>query len=875
MTVRDLTLRLRALISPRRVERELDEELAFHIDRETQKLVDEGMPLEEARVRARARFGSVTVAADACRDARGTQAVDTTLRDVLYAFRSFRRAPLAAVTIVGTVALGLGLVAVVFSFFNAFLFREDAVRDPHELFTVERMAHAGAGERISFTRPEFEALRREIAPFSDAFATVRGLGTRIEGKRTNGALVSGNFFEMLGVRAMRGRTFTAADEQSGRLVVVLSSRGWRKLFAGSPGIVGRSIAVNGVPAEVIGIMPDDFRGLSLGPPDYWAPLALGGQIRKTHAGRENEIAVDVVARLRPGTTRDAALAALTAWGAPAHFRMRPRRGTLQEDTGEALLVFSPLFFAFGLILLIGCANVANLLLARGLARQREIGIRLSLGASRRRVVRQLLTESLLLAFAAAACGLLLSRVLLDIVLRVIVATMPPEIAESINVSAPPADWRVVMFVVAGAILSTLVFGLLPALQATRLELVRTMRGEITRDARPGRAKNLLVGVQVTASALLLISAAVFLRSALTLSAQSPAVRTSDTLMVDVDNEALRGQMLDALRSHPSVSTVGASAPQALGMPWSTSAEAPASAARSGVGYKYVSPEYFDVLGIDLLRGRTFTPDEAGGQAGVVVISETGARRLWPGRDAVGETIRLERMRAPGRADPSDSPGPPRTFTVIGIVRDVRSALASADMTDALVYVPITTLTPGAALTLRVHGDPGVVRGAIVERLTEVDPALGEVMTVRTMAGLEAYVMRLLFWGTVALATLALTLTLSGLFGVLSYLVEQRAREIGVRMALGATTRDVARLVLGQLTRPLLVGLAAGAALALAVATVLLTTGAAEELGGVVRLFDPVAYAASMTCIIVACVLAASVPALRAARIDPIAVLRRD
>ena len=263
-------------------------------------------------------------------------------------------------------------------------------------------------------------------------------------------------------------------------------------------------------------MPEDFRGLDVVTPDYWAPLALAGQFRRAQAGREDEIPVEVVGRLKPGMSPQAATAGLTVWtigradpatarGRTASARLTPSQGTYSADVFQALKVFAPMFFAFGLILLIGCANVANLLLARGVSRQKEMGIRLSLGASRRRIIRQLLTESLLLALASAAAGFAVSRLMLAAAFYAVNTTMPPEIAEQVTLAAPPADWRVLLFLLSGALVSTIVFGLTPALQATRLELVRTMRGELTRDARPGRARHALIAAQVGASALLLIS----------------------------------------------------------------------------------------------------------------------------------------------------------------------------------------------------------------------------------------------------------------------------------------------------------------------------------------------------------------------------------
>ena len=894
MSFRDLLLRVRALVAPRRVERELDEELAFHIERETQKQIADGLSPADARTKTLARFGSVALAADQCRDARGTAIVDALARDILYALRMFRRAPLTALTIVATVALGLGLITVVFTVYNTFFLRVDAVRNPGELFAVDRPTRPGASSWVPFTRPEYEALRRETGVFTDVFAMLRGVGTRIDGRPVRGTLVSGHSFHVLGVNATLGRTLTPADDErfAGRPVIVLSHRGWNKLFAGDPTVIGRSLLVNGMSYEVVGVMPQDFRGLAVGPPDYWAPLALAGQFRKAYAGREDEIPLDVVGRLKPGMSPEMATAGLTVWaagrtdlktvaGRPVYIRLKPNWGTLSADVVDSLMIFSPIFFAFGLILMIGCANVANLLLARGVSRQREIGIRLSLGASRGRIIRQLLTESLLLALASAACGFGVSRLFLEGALYSAATTMPPEIAEQVNFAPPPADWRVLVFLVAGAIVSTVVFGLVPALQGTRLELVRTMRGEVTRDARPARARHALIAAQVGASALLLICAAVFLRSALASATANPGLRTSDTVLVPITNEPLRAALLQEVTAHPSVATVAASSPDVMGQFRAAMVEALANqsaetSSSAPVAYQFVSPEYFSVLGIDVVRGRGFTAAERTSEVGVVVVSERTAHRLWPNRDAVGQVVRLQTDQPPNPQRPAAPRPPSRTYTVVGVVRDVGAGSGIfANFSDAGLYLPIGPESPGTSLTLRVHGDPEQARQALLERLTGIDPALGAIRTLRTLAGMQAYLLRIAFWVTVVLGGLALVLTLSGLFSVLSYVVEQRTQEIGVRMALGATTRNVAGLVLSQSLRPVGLGIVAGGGLAAALAIVLMSTPAASQIGDIVHVFDPVAYAASLLVILTACVLAASVPAWKAARIDPIATLRRD
>ena len=769
-----------------------------------------------------------------------------------------------------------------FAVYNVFVLRVDAVRSPGELFAVrlERWTGPGTDEDVRLTRPTYDAMRLETSVFTDVFAMRDfGAGPRIEGRSTRSALVTGNFFHVLGVQAELGRALLPGDDEpfAGRPVIVLSHEGWTKLFAGDRTVIGRSVALDGLPHEIVGVMPDGFRGLGLTPPDYWAPLALAAQFSTDTPGRADEIAVEIIGRLKPGTSREAATAALEAWASrrteltslparPIRASLLSRQGTLSDGYGSlegslyALFVFSPIFFAFGLILMIGCANVANLLLARGVSRQREIGIRLSLGASRRRIVRQLLTESLLLALAAAACGFAVSQLFLDGALYAVMTTMPPEMVQFVsllNLAAPVADWRQVLFLVAGALASTAFFGLAPALQATRLELVPTMRGEVTRDARPRRARHALIVVQVGASALLLICAVIFLRGALAAATQDPGVRTSDTLRVSIETEARRAAILQDLRTHPLVAMMAAASPSTPAVIETFNG----GLGRMPVDQTAVSSEYFDVLGIDVVSGRVFTQAERTADAAVAVVSETIARLLWPNGDGVGQVVRLSAEARGAEAE--------RTLTIIGIVRDPGRASGTSNP----VYLPTVAESPRTWLYLRVRGNPAQVRLALLDRLTGLDPAFG-IMTLRSMTGMQAYVLQIGFWVTVVLGGLALVLTVSGLFSVLSYVVEQQAKEIGVRMALGAATKNVVWLVLSQSLRPVGFGLVAGGGLAAALAIVLMATSG-SEISVWVDVFDPVAYAASLLVIVTSCALAVSVPALRAARIDPIATLRKD
>ena len=815
---------------------------------------------------------------------RGTAFLDNTVRDVFYAVRGFKRAPLVALIVVGTVALGLGLVTVAFTLLNMFLFRVDQVPDVHEMYAVERPRTSDV-EPPPFTRAQFDALHRETNVFTDVFAQVPDVDSRVDGRMISGTFVTGNFFQVLGVHAAVGRGLTPADDapSAEHPIAVLSNRGWDRLFARDPAVLGRRLLMNRVSFEIVGVMPDGFRGLAAGAPDdYWAPISVLGDVRPMHRGREATVGVDIIGRLKPGMSPQTALAALAVWdarqssdtpiaGQRPKITIVPKRGTVDQPR-EAVIITAPLFFAFGLILLIGCANVANLLLARGVARQREIGIRLSLGATRRRVVGQLLTESLLLALIAAAAGFAISRLVLEAILNAMVTSMPPDIGD-IRLLVPDVDWRVLLFLLLGAGVSTIAFALVPALQSTRVEPLRTMRGEVFGDARPGRARNVLIGLQVAASALLLISAAVFLRSALTATIDDPGMRISDTVIIPIVNEQNRTAVLQALTTDPIVVDVAASWPTGVDGPASPSALAETNDTKATVAYKFVSPEYFSVLDIPILRGRAFAPAERAPNLSLAIVSETTARALWPTADAIGQVIRVD---PDARAEPTRVNEPrleSRTFTVIGVARDV-AGFRIAPFEKAVVYVPTSAAMPHTSLVARVHGDPELARQTLLNKLTTIDTDT-RVGTMLWVTRMETYFLQLGFWFTVVLGGLALMLTLSGLFGVLSYLVEQRAREIGVRMALGATMQDVAWLVVWQSIRPVAFGLLIGGCSAAGLAALLLATPAAAGIGEIVHVFDPLAYAASLFIIIAACLMAASIPATRAARLDPTLTLRQE
>jgi predicted permease len=891
MTLRDWHLRARALFRPRRVEQDLNDELAFHLERETRKLMDEeGLPPAEARRRAQARFGSTTLAADRCRDERGTAIIENTIRDVQYALRSVAKAPLTAFTIVATVAIGLGVVAALFTILNTLLFRVDNVPDVSQMYELQVPPRAD-GDQAPLTRPVFEAMRAETSVFIDAYAAIPEIDLRVEGRMMGVTLVTGNFFDVVRINPAMGRALTPADDAraGGNPVIVLSHKGWDRHFKRDPNVIGRTLLVHDAPFEVVGVTPEGFRGLEVNAPDFWAPLSLLSAFQPQYRGRDNDVDLNIIGRLRPELSMASARAQLAAWysnRAPQQADRRAviidltaQRGTMPQPT-EALVLFTPLFAAFGLILLIGCANVANLLLARGVARQREIGIRLSLGASRKRIVRQLMTESVLLALVAAAGGYVISRLALEGAVYWAWQRMPLDLGD-INLGVPAADWRVALFLVVAAMGATGLFALMPALQATRIDPVRTLRGELVRDARPGRARNVLIGVQVFASALLLICAAIFLRSAVAASRFNPGLRTVDTVLIDIDNEPRRAAMVQALAGASTITAYAAVRPQLLA-PLRV-AFADAGAGKTSVVFKAVSAAYFDVLGIPIVRGRAFTDFERDHDP-VVIVSESVARTLWPNGSGVGESFRLEPDVAVRKGAGFLTINPdaavdqalmqPRTVTVVGVARDV-PGFRITDVKEAGVFLPTSLEVAKTSVIARVQGPPNLARETLLDRLTNVDPNMGNIITMQTVAQLETLLLQMAFWVSVILGGLALLLTVSGLFSVLSYLVEQRTREIGVRMALGASSQKVTQLMLAQTTRPVMYGLIGGAGLAAALAAAVIATPVGAYISQIVHVTDPVAYASSLLVVVVACLLAAWIPAARAVKVDPMRTLRQE
>ena len=875
---RDWWLRGRAVVRRERMERELEEELEFHLAMQTRKNLSTGLSAAEAERRARLAFGNETRAKEQCRDARGVAFLESLWQDVRYALRGFGRAPVFAVTVVATIALGLGFNTTFFTVFNAYVLRPFAVHDPYSLYAFAWTGHDGRGLPMSWS--DYREFSQSDSSFSETFAS-QGLQVRLDGQILFGQLMTGNYFEMLGVGAARGRTLLREDSAApgGAPVMVLSYAAWRDKFGGNPSIVGKKLLVHGYPLEVIGVAREGFDGLEDSPRDFWAPLTMSAALQDGADlfGPSKPERLWVGGRLRAGVNPRQAQAAISTWARNATADRPDSRkagGAVLQSlatsiplTPRVLAVFSPIIVAFGLVLITACANVANMMLARAMARQREIGVRLSLGATRGRLIRQLLVESMLLALPSAGAAFGVAQASIELGKRLLFSTLPPEFAGFIRLTPLPPDARVFGFMLIAAVLCAIAFGLAPAVQATRSNVVQAARGDFTGDHRPARLRNALVIAQVTASVVLLITTGVLLRTAARTQKLDTGLRTRDTLELEI-REKSRPRVLADLKTEPLVETIAAVGNPPMNGQLPTAPVTTAGAAlATRVSYNFVSPEYFAVFDLATLRGRPFTADEGRAGAPVAVISQATAQRLWPGQDPIGQSLRVD---SGARAGSTSRLARFPVVRVIGIVPDVVSGFIGFGKDATCVYFPTAIEAPASALILRVHGDPETARRKLDADLAAADPsAVEQIHKMQEFLSIETYPFQVAYWVSAAIGGLALLLTLSGVYGVLSYVVSQRAKEIGIRMALGASAWSVTGLVMRQCLRLAAAGIALGTALTLGAARVF------ASLMVLMKTYDGAAYACGILVVLAACLIAAWAPSRRASHIDPLRTLRCD
>jgi predicted permease len=797
------------------------------------------------------------------------------VHDVRYAWRNLRRSPTFLATTVITLAVGLGLVTVAFSVFNAYVLRPYAVRDPYSLHRIGWTSPDSGGRR--FLWRDYVAARDRHDLFTAAIAEhTRFMSS--QGRPLAAALVSENYFEVLAPAMTLGRPIGRGDAEA----VVLSHQAWSRLYARDSSAIGRTIDLVGRPFTIVGVVGPAFVGLDDMPRDIWASYPAFAAAFPEMIATGRSAVVDITVRLQPGLTPDQVSAALTPLIQQALTGVIDRatdaraQVTVQASPNpmslSMLAILSPVFAAFVLVLVTACANVSNVMLARAIARHREIAVRLSLGASRNRVIRQLLTEGLLISLLSGLGGLALATVLLRGAMVVLFGTLPPSVAAILRFSPVGFDARVFLFALAAAATTTLLFALFPAMQASRLRLTDGLRGEGA-GMRRNTMQNALVVAQVAVSIVLVIVALTLARNGAAIGAIDLGYDTRGVLSVNVRESRvdLVSRLAEVLAAEPRVAEVAAATSNPMFV--RTRAIAASSTRTPGAQatrYTFVSPEYFSVLRIPLARGRGFSQEDATAAAPVAIVSEATAQAFWPGEDPIGQTLTVE--PADGRPV-DDLPGYSR-ITVIGTVRDVVSGLLVDGMDTAHVYLPASRGDRRAsALLVRGRTERDVSPAVLQElfRQAASDPEAFEAFPLGELHALQVYPLRAASWVGCLLAGVALVLSVSGLYGVLTYTLNQRVKEIGIRIALGATSRAVVQLVMSQSAR--LAGI--GAAIGLTAAYLAMRSLSTAVQLRHISLLDLVAFAAGVIVIVGAAALAAYHPARRAIRVSPAVTLRAD
>ena len=815
-----------------------------------------------------------------------TMWLDQLAQDVRFAWRGMRQSPAYVSMTMLTLAVGLGLVTVAFTVFNAYVLRPFAVRDPASLY---RLAwHTPDDGGVLFRWRDYEELRDRRDLFDGVIAeSARFVSSN--GRPLAAFLVSGNYFETLGVRFALGRPLPRGDSGAAGNTVVISHQVWTRLFVRDPAVIGREIDLNGQAFTIVGVLAPEFTGLDEFPRDVWVSLTAYAALAAPELVAEPH-RIEIRVRLRSDVTLERAQAALASFMARMPEKVdgaRDVRADVQPNATpnplslQLLAALSPVFAAFVLVLVAACANVSNVMLSRALARNREIAVRLSLGASRARVVRQLLTEGLLIAVMAGLAGLTLALWALRAAVVLLFSTLPPTLAALLRVAPIELDHRVFGFTFVAAGIGTLMFALLPALQASRMTLTEALHGQMSGTLRGARLRSALVVGQVAVSLVLVITALTLARNGVAVGAIDLGFQTQGVISINTRGEQhdLIARLTDALASNPRVGEVAVTGGNPLFIRSRAVAAAPAgpsTSLRAGrapavpTRYTFVSPEYFGILRIPVLGGRGFRADEEGVSARVAIVSAATAKAFWPGENPVGKIMRIERPE--GR--PVDELPGYSELMIVGIVKDVISGIVF-DGTDAgHIYLPIRPTDPKAiAVLARPRSDRDLGPHALQRIFRDVapDPQTFEAIPLEEMRAVQMYPLRAASWIGSFLAVVALGLSLSGLYGVLTYTLGQRTKEIGIRMALGATAGRVIRLVIQQSARMAGVGAVIGGAVAFAV----MRTLSAIVRFPTVSLVDVVAFSAGLAAVMTATAIAAYQPARRATRVDPAQALRAD
>jgi predicted permease len=871
------------------VDQEVDEELRNHLELRERDLQASGMAPDAARRAAQRRFGDLDAVRRDCRklangrerDKRRREWLGELRQDLGFALRQMLRQPAFSLTAALTLALGIGATTAIFATVHAVLLRPFAYREPERVASVGTVWRGQAGGTVSAGNYVYVLERtRALAPFAAAAYSSMNLSDEAAPERVFGARVTHEFWQVFEVAPALGRVFTRDEDAPGfDQVVVLSHGLWRRRYAADPGVIGREIRISGVPHKVIGVMPKGFDP-NVADPMLWKPMAFTPERRRMH----DEHFYETYGRLRPGFDLGQANHELNGIVAGLH-RDHPREfapdatlraGNLAEQiVGPSRQRMLLLLGAVALVLLIACANVANLLLARGTLRARELATRAALGAGRSRIVRQLLTESLALAALGAALGAALAHA----GLRALLSIAPPGVP---RLGEARIDTSVLLFTIALALLCSVIFGVLPALQASRLDLRAGLleggRGSVGgRD----RLRRSLIAVEVALALVLLAGSGLLIRSSLHLQRLDPGFEPEGLLSarLSLPPEAYRGHdanmqafasVLERLRGGPGVAgaVVSSQAPLVGGGSNGLLPEGRELHTRNLIQARsqFVTTGYFETLRIPILRGRALNAADRRGAPKVMVINETLARAAFPGQDAVGKRISC----CEGGFDN------PSWKEVVGVVPDVRTRGPALEVRPEF-YLPLDQIPAegwgwfrsGVTILARAKdGAPGTLAPLVRQAVRELDASLPvfDMVTMPERMSRALASSRFSMLLTSAAGGLGLVLSVVGVYGVVAYFVSQRMREIGVRVALGASASQVLRLVVGQGLRTVAIGIGIGILGALALGRTL--TG---MLFGV-SAHDPLTLASVAGLLAAVAAVAAALPARTAARLDPAKVL---
>jgi putative ABC transport system permease protein len=865
---------------------ELSREIEVHIDIETAENVARGMLPEEARYAAQRKLGSARRIREEVYSMNSIGFLETLAQDLKYALRMLRRSPgFAAITVL-TLALGIGANTAIFSIVNAIFLRPLPFPHSDRIFVVDRVGNRLGGHSISM--PIFLAWQRDSEMFEHfALLSWRGpatlSGVSGEAERVRSAGVSTDFFAMLGVQPAIGRDFRPEEGRvGGAHVAILSDSLWRTRFGGDPNLLGHAVRMDDDSYTIVGVMP---RGLEVPLPgirnaQVFVPANIPAESQDP--GNGGLLALGL---LKVGIKPEQAAAELTP--ALAVLRTRfpnmfapeekahlvPLRTFIGDWAGPAPLL---LFGAVGLVLLIACVNVANLTLARATNRQREIAIRAAIGAGRRRIVRQLLTESVLLALLGGLAGVAACYASFTAILSLVPADMP-------HVGGYQIDLQVLAFAFLLSLATGLVFGLAPALSASRVPLNASLQETSLRSGGGrGRLRQALAASEVAISLVLLIGSALALESFMSLMRVSPGFDTNNLSSVQFSlspkqydtpekRAAFINEASERMAALPGVESVAmANALPLRGGPdilFSIDGRPdPANLNETpGAEHRVISPAYFHDLRIQLQRGRTFSDADNANSEAVVIINQTMSRMYWPNGDAMGQHIWVGKPMGPQYTERS-------AREIVGIVADIRE-ITLAEPPEPTLYIPCAQApgTDGGFFVVRSVRAGAVSAASIRSVLSQFDPEhpAGQVETMdeTKTAALTDWRFRAILLS--AFGALALFIATIGVYGVISYWVAQRTHEIGIRMTLGAERRDVLRLVLGQGTRLALVGVLVGVAVALG-----LTRFMADMLYGV-KASDPLTFVVTVVLLLAVAVVACYIPARRAMRVDPMVALRYE